>query len=66
MGAQTTDLLNVGVAPRSERGIAGLLSNLFRGDARALLTHLLREDEIGAADLEQMRALVNGKEKKHA
>lgn len=46
--------------------VSGLLSSLFAGDARALLTHLLREDEIKATDLEQMRALLNKKEKRDA
>jgi BlaI family transcriptional regulator, penicillinase repressor len=46
--------------------VSGLLSSLFAGDARALLTHLLREDEIKASDLEQMRALLNKKGKHDA
>jgi len=46
--------------------VSGLLSTLFAGDARALLTHLLREDEIKASDLEQMRTLLNKKGKRDA
>jgi predicted transcriptional regulator len=45
--------------------VSGLLSSVFKGNASALLSHLLREDEIGAADLEQMRALLARKEKGH-
>ena len=41
--------------------VSGLLSSLFRGNASALLSHLLREDEIGASDLEKMRALLDKK-----
>lgn len=41
--------------------VSGLVSNLFQGNAQALLSHLLREDEIGAADLEQIRALLERK-----
>lgn len=38
--------------------VSGLLTSLFRGDASALLSHLVREDDIGASDLERMRALL--------
>ena len=38
--------------------VSGLLANLFRGDASALLSHLVREDDIGASDLERMRVLL--------
>lgn len=41
--------------------VSGLLSNLFEGKASALLTHLLDENEIGDADLAQMRALLKSK-----
>ena len=41
--------------------VSGLLSNLFEGKASALLTHLLDENEIGAADLAQMRELLKKK-----
>lgn len=43
--------------------VSGMLSNLFQGNARALLSHLLREDEIGADDLEQLKALIERKGK---
>jgi predicted transcriptional regulator len=46
--------------------VSGLVSSLFGGDPRALVSHLLREDEIAPSDLEQMRALLQGKGKKHA
>lgn len=50
--------------------VSGLVSTLFGGDARALVSHLLREDEIAPSDLDQMRALLQshgaqGKGKKH-
>lgn len=50
--------------------VSGLVSTLFGGDARALVSHLLREDEIAPSDLEQMRALLQAhgapaKGKKH-
>lgn len=39
------------------RGMVGELTRrLFGGDARELLLHLVREEEIGAADLERLRA----------
>lgn len=38
--------------------VSGLLANLFRGDASALLSHLVREDDIGASDLERRRVLL--------
>jgi predicted transcriptional regulator len=46
--------------------VSGLVSSLFGGDARALVSHLLREDEIAPSDLDKMRALLAGKGKKHA
>lgn len=46
--------------------VAGLLSNLFQGNARALLSHLLKEDEIAASDLDQMRELLDKKENPNA
>ena len=46
--------------------VSGLLSNLFEGKASALLTHLLDENEIGDADLAQMRALLKRKGSGHA
>ena len=38
--------------------VSGLLASLFDGRATALLSHLVAEDEIGAADLERMRKLL--------
>jgi BlaI family penicillinase repressor len=38
--------------------VSGLLGSLFGGDARALLAHLLREEEIAPGDLEQVRQLL--------
>ena len=38
--------------------VSGLLSSLFAGDAKALVAHLLREDEIAPNDLERVRALL--------
>lgn len=42
--------------------VAGLLSTLFAGDARALVAHLVHEDEIAPGDLERVRALVDAAE----
>ncbi|HET9484827.1 MAG TPA: BlaI/MecI/CopY family transcriptional regulator [Xanthomonadales bacterium] len=38
--------------------VSGMLASLFGGDARALVAHLLREDEIAPNDLERVRALL--------
>ncbi len=38
--------------------VGSLLGNLFGGDARALVAHLVREDEVGTADMERIRALL--------
>ncbi len=38
--------------------VSGLLDNLFGGDARALLAHLVREEEIAPGDLDRMRELL--------
>ncbi|MCB1629609.1 MAG: BlaI/MecI/CopY family transcriptional regulator [Xanthomonadales bacterium] len=45
--------------------VSGLLGSLFGGDARALVTHLLREDEIAPGDLEQLRQLLSNKDSGH-
>lgn len=45
--------------------VSGLLGSLFGGDPRALLAHLLREQEIGAGDLEQLRRALKSKEDGH-
>lgn len=45
--------------------VADLLSSLFMGNANNLLKHLVREDEISATDLEQIKGLFNRKEKSH-
>ena len=39
--------------------VAGLLANLFAGNAAALLSHLARENEIDSGDLDRIRALLN-------
>ncbi|MFZ6818590.1 BlaI/MecI/CopY family transcriptional regulator [Undibacterium sp. Ji22W] len=41
--------------------VAELLSSVFLGNAKALLSHLLKEDEIKAEDLEQIRQRLNQK-----
>lgn len=44
--------------------VSGLLDNLFGGDARALLAHLVREEEIAPGDLDRMRELLAGGERR--
>lgn len=39
--------------------VAGLVGSLFGGDAKALVAHLIREDEISAADLAEIRLLLS-------
>ena len=39
-----------------------LLDSLFGGDPAALVSHLLREDELSAADLDQLRARLDALE----
>ena len=41
--------------------VSSLLGTLFAGDAKALVAHLLREDEIAPGDLERVRALIDRK-----
>src|SRR5687768_9587679 len=41
--------------------VSGLLSMLFGGDAKALVAHLVREDEIEPGDVERVRALLRAK-----
>jgi predicted transcriptional regulator len=43
--------------------VSRLVSGLFQGKPGALLSHLLRTDEIGASDLAQIRALLDRKER---
>ena len=43
--------------------VSGLLGSLFGGDARALVAHLVREEEIAPGDLEALRRALAGKEK---
>lgn len=38
--------------------VAGLVGSLFRGDPRALVSHLVREREVGPDDLEELRKLL--------
>jgi len=41
--------------------VGELTRRLFRGDAAALVSHLLEEEEIDPASLERLRALIAGK-----
>ena len=43
--------------------VSGLLGSLFGGDARALVAHLVREEEIASGDLEALKRALAGKEK---
>ena len=45
--------------------VSSLLGTLFAGDAKALVAHLLREDEIAPGDVERVRALLDRKEGGH-
>lgn len=38
--------------------VSGLVSRLFRGDPAALVSHLVKRDEIGADDLERVREML--------
>lgn len=38
--------------------VSGLIQSLFRGDARALLAHLVNEDDVAPDDLDRVRALL--------
>lgn len=38
--------------------VGSLLGNLFGGDARALVAHLVREDEVSPGDLERIESLL--------
>lgn len=42
--------------------VSGLVSRLFRGDPAALVSHLVRRDEIGEDDLERVRDMLKGDE----
>jgi predicted transcriptional regulator len=42
--------------------VSGLLGSLFGGDAKALLVHLLREEDIAPGDLETVRRLLRDSE----
>ena len=44
--------------------VADLVATLFKGDPKALLAHLVREDEVAPGDLEKIRARL--KEDDHA
>lgn len=39
--------------------VSDLVSTLFRGDPRALMTHLVRESEIRPGDLERVREMLD-------
>lgn len=45
--------------------VAGLLDSLFGGDARALVAHLVREEEIAPGDLDKVRQLLAGTDHGH-
>jgi BlaI family penicillinase repressor len=38
--------------------VSGLIQSLFRGDPRALLAHLVNEDDVAPDDLDRVRALL--------
>ena len=40
--------------------VSSLISQVFRGDSKALLAHLVSEREVAPGDLEQVRALLAG------
>jgi predicted transcriptional regulator len=42
--------------------VAAMVANLFRGDPGALLSHLVRESEVDAGDLDRVRAMLAQKE----
>jgi len=44
--------------------VAGLTSQLFRGDVTALVNHLLSEHEIDSRELAQLRQLISAREHK--
>lgn len=46
--------------------VSGLLSSLFGGKAQALVAHLVREEEISAADLAAVRTMLAKKGAPHA
>lgn len=39
--------------------VGGLIQSLFRGDPKALLAHLVNENEVGSGDLERVQALLD-------
>jgi len=43
--------------------VSSLISQVFRGDPKALLAHLLSEREVAPGDLEQVRALLQRDQK---
>lgn len=42
--------------------VSKLVSRLFKGDAAALVSHLVRRDEIGEEDLERVRKMLRGED----
>jgi BlaI family penicillinase repressor len=48
----------VSEAEVQHRMVSDLVSNLFRGDAGALVSHLVRDSEFDAADLETVRRML--------
>lgn len=43
--------------------VSRLLDSVFGGDAKALVAHLVREDEIAPGDLERVRRLLDGSQR---
>lgn len=44
--------------------VSKLVSRLFKGDAAALVSHLVRRDEIGEEDLERVREMLRGEDER--
>lgn len=45
--------------------VTDLVATLFRGDPNALVTHLVKESEIDAGDLDKVRRLLQNEEHEH-
>ena len=44
--------------------VGDLIQSLFKGDPRALLAHLVRENEVAAGDLDRVQALLAADDRK--
>jgi BlaI family transcriptional regulator, penicillinase repressor len=51
---------NVSEAQVRRNMVSSLIAQVFRGDPKALLAHLVSEREVAQGDLEQVRALLQG------